>query len=169
MADLKMKPHESFGTCVKGIDRLVLAQNTVCIAFCGKKVGERCDTGCMKNFARAEQKTPPALGFHVVSNLKEGKQTFDALTINDGETLTTLLLPKDKLIHRMLAAFVSHGLTPAETSVVSLVLEGFTNSEIAKLLFICRQTLKTHLNNINKKVPSSLSIDRLRLHFRLEA
>jgi DNA-binding CsgD family transcriptional regulator len=67
----------------------------------------------------------------------------------------------------MLSIFKDRGLTPAETSIVTLVMEGYINREIAKRLFICPQTLKTHLNSINKKLPEACGLERIRRHVRL--
>ena len=35
--------------------------------------------------------------------------------------------------------------------VTGLVAQGFTNEEIGKTLYICKQTVKTHLRNIYSK------------------
>ncbi len=43
-------------------------------------------------------------------------------------------------------------LTPAETRVVDLVCKGFKNKEVAEKLFVSESTVKSHLNNIYKKL-----------------
>jgi DNA-binding CsgD family transcriptional regulator len=43
-------------------------------------------------------------------------------------------------------------LTPAELQVVDLVVEGLTNPQIGKRLFVSRQTVKSHLSSIFGKV-----------------
>lgn len=43
-------------------------------------------------------------------------------------------------------------LTPRETEVLSLVAQGANNQEIAEKLFVREVTVKTHLNNIFKKL-----------------
>ncbi|MBP9087148.1 MAG: helix-turn-helix transcriptional regulator [Kofleriaceae bacterium] len=123
----------------------------------------------MLRFPEAAQGSAPTLGFHVAANLSAGEQVFDALIIDDGDTLTTLLLPKATFVSKMRALFEGHGLSPAELAVINLVLQGHANREIAQRLFVSRQTLKTHLNNINKKVPISLGVEALRRRLRLEA
>lgn len=158
----------SVGICIKAMDRTVLEQNSVCVEFCGARVGSQCHEGCMQRIPATSPSAAPTLGFHVEPNLCAGEQVFDALLIDDGDTLTTILLPKAKFVSRMRALFDGHGLSPAEVAVIELVLQGHPNREIAQRLFVTRQTLKTHLNNINKKLPTVLSVESLRRRLRLE-
>jgi DNA-binding CsgD family transcriptional regulator len=44
------------------------------------------------------------------------------------------------------------GLTPMEQQVAGLAVEGLTNAQIAEHLFIGRETVKTHLSNVYRKV-----------------
>ncbi|MEO6374182.1 MAG: helix-turn-helix transcriptional regulator [Acidimicrobiales bacterium] len=43
-------------------------------------------------------------------------------------------------------------LTPTEQDVVALIIEGFTNNEIAQRLLMSRETVKTHLSHIYTKL-----------------
>jgi DNA-binding CsgD family transcriptional regulator len=43
-------------------------------------------------------------------------------------------------------------LTPAERRVANLVSKGLSNLAIANQLFVSRNTVETHLRNINKKM-----------------
>lgn len=61
--------------------------------------------------------------------------------------------------HNLLAGFAkkvfdgqSLGLTNRESEVLGLVLKGQTNHEIAKSLFVSLPTVKTHLQNIFRKL-----------------
>ncbi|MBI5746868.1 MAG: helix-turn-helix transcriptional regulator [Nitrospirae bacterium] len=44
------------------------------------------------------------------------------------------------------------GLSPRQEEIASLVLQGFSNREIAERLFICEQTVKDHLRDIFEKI-----------------
>ncbi len=44
------------------------------------------------------------------------------------------------------------GLSPRQEEIASLVLQGFSNREIAERLFICEQTVKDHLHDIFEKI-----------------
>jgi DNA-binding CsgD family transcriptional regulator len=43
-------------------------------------------------------------------------------------------------------------LTPAERSVVDLVVEGYTNAEVAARLFVSPRTVSTHLTHVFDKL-----------------
>jgi DNA-binding CsgD family transcriptional regulator len=50
-------------------------------------------------------------------------------------------------------AFIKeHGITKREKEIIQMVLQGKSNTEIAKYLFISISTVKTHLNNLYKKI-----------------
>jgi DNA-binding CsgD family transcriptional regulator len=49
------------------------------------------------------------------------------------------------------SGFVSYDLTPSETEIFSLLLEGSTDADIAAKLFISRNTVKFHVRNILRK------------------
>ena len=55
-------------------------------------------------------------------------------------------------------------LTPAETNVVNLTCQGLKNKEIAEKLFISESTVKTHLNNIYKKLNVKNRVQLIRLY-----
>lgn len=46
----------------------------------------------------------------------------------------------------------AHGLTERERDVVTLVLEGCSNAEVAARLFVCEATVKKHLRSVYNKM-----------------
>ncbi|HUM28044.1 MAG TPA: helix-turn-helix transcriptional regulator, partial [Anaerolineales bacterium] len=51
------------------------------------------------------------------------------------------------------AAFLSkHGITDREREIIVKVMQGKSNEEIARELFISLATVKTHLHNIYRKI-----------------
>ena len=44
------------------------------------------------------------------------------------------------------------GLSPREAEIVDLVMRGYSNHEIEKLLFISLETVKKHVSNIYRKL-----------------
>jgi DNA-binding CsgD family transcriptional regulator len=54
-------------------------------------------------------------------------------------------------------------LTPAERDVVRLVAEGLTNPEIGRRLFVSRNTAKTHLSHVYRKLGVSNRTELARL------
>lgn len=139
------------GICIKNMDKEVLFQNDLCIKSCGMMVGKICTHPCMSEYS-------PISGMSLYKNTIIDNMSFDAVVINDGEKLTTLLHlnkkseeEKQKEKEKLLA----FGLSKSETAIFLLVLDGKKNSQIIKELFISMSTLKTHLNNIYKKLPEN--------------
>lgn len=52
-----------------------------------------------------------------------------------------------------------YGLTPKEISVVELVASGKSNKEIASILDISENTVKTHISNVYKKLNINYRIE----------
>lgn len=50
------------------------------------------------------------------------------------------------------AFYVQHNISPRERDVIELLIQGLSNPEIAKALFLSENTIKTHIKNIYKKV-----------------
>jgi DNA-binding CsgD family transcriptional regulator len=44
------------------------------------------------------------------------------------------------------------GLTPREREILSLVAEGYSNAQLARMLWVTEQTVKFHLSNIYRKL-----------------
>ena len=145
------------GICVKNLKREVLSQNQLCIDSCDNMIGKICDKGCMNNFdAEKNPGTELNEGMTLIKNSPANDGYVDAVVINDGQNLTTLIYPlENKLIgiDKASSQLSQFGLTKSEVAIFKMVMQGTNNNEICKVLFISRATLKTHLNNIYKKLP----------------
>ena len=148
---IKIMDDFELGTCIKSLDREVLYQNELCLETCGAMVGRVCEKGCMASYS-------PILGMTLVKNSQVEDNIVDAVIINDGKKLTTLLYSNKKteeekeIENNRLQSF---GLSKSEITIFLKVQDGKKNSQIIKELFISKSTLKTHLNNIYKKLPAS--------------
>ncbi|MDD4972897.1 MAG: helix-turn-helix transcriptional regulator [Bacteriovorax sp.] len=139
------------GTCVKSADRKVLFQNDLCLKTCGSMEGRVCTKGCMVNYS-------PVSGMTLVKHSVVDNFIVDAVVINDGKMLTTLIYPnirKEEERKKDSEMLLSYELSKSELIIFLKVLEGEKNSQIIKDLFISKSTLKTHLNNIYKKLPEN--------------
>lgn len=142
--------------CVKDREGSVLYQNEACLAVCGDMSAAVCEKGCMCCYTPNPDAPEREEGTQYYPNeLIEGKY-YDFLFINDGEHLTTLLYPLEDRHEADMQDASRYDLTKREQEIIRLVIQGHTNAQIAKKLFISIATLKKHMNNIHKKVPVSV-------------
>lgn len=145
------------GVCVKDQSKVVSFQNELCKQVCRNKEGQQCLDYCMANYnVMTDDEKIFNEGIRTVHHLKMENSLVDATIINDSEKITTLFYRIDDHQDQQLKYFKDKGLTKTEMNVISSVLAGATNSEIAKGMFVSKATLKTHLNNIYKKIPETL-------------
>lgn len=145
------------GVCIKDLDSRVIAQNDACVRFCGTQTGKICDKNCIKTL---NKKVVP---LEALESLSEGTwhyryeeyegENFDVFFLNDGKHLTTIFYPLAERLAKEMDSLTQYGLTNREKEIMELVCRHKTNKEIASALFISEQTLKTHINNIYKKLP----------------
>lgn len=139
------------GLCKKNSDRKVIFQDEICLSICGNVTGQVCDKGCMSGYV-------PIHGMTLVKNSSVENSVVDAVVINDGSSITTLLYSNARAPEEIQAdekKLVTYGLSKSEIVIFLLVMKGKMNSQIQKDLFISKATLKTHLNNIYKKLPEN--------------
>ncbi len=144
------------GVCVKDAQGKVLSQNEKCVHICGSRINEVCKDGCMKNYSPKDESRDLAEAPRTIHNVHGGELLCDAVVINTGSNIITLLFSRQQQIETELLMFKKFGLSKMEQSVVLMLLDGLTNKEIAKRLFISVATIKTHVNNLYKKIPSEL-------------
>lgn len=155
-----MEIASSIGRCVKDSQQIVQEQNQLCTELCGNMMGQCCEKGCMKAFAEIPQADLFKIGFHHFRNLELDSGRADAVVLFDGSQLTTELFPLSRINEEKLRLLSEHRLSNAEINVMRLMLEGLSNQQIADRLFISKTTLKTHINNIYKKIPRQLRPSR---------
>ncbi len=144
---------KNLGVCVKDRDGRVLQQNTYCKDTCGDQTDTICGKGCM--LFRVVSSVSPSL--HEGMQLHKQKMiegiNHDVMLFDDGEHIVSMLYPLEGKIIKDLNLLHGYGLSERELQVGSLILKSMTNAEIAKQLHIASSTLKTHINNIYRKLP----------------
>lgn len=153
------------GLCVKDLNKRVLFQNENSQKTCGTMMGEVCGKTCMRLYHQIEECAAISEGMKLFKATEVDGHKVDALIVNDGDRITTLLYPLDEAqdkFKKQEVFFKERGLTKSELKIMQMVLQGMTNSVIAEQLFISKATLKTHLNNIYKKLPSSMRPSQVR-------
>lgn len=147
------------GICVKDPDGTVRYQNPLCEQACGNQVSKACGKGCMTVYSRQGGLPAMSEGTHLFRCEPIDGELFDLVIINDRRNLTTLFYPVKEKEEEQLRYLRQYGLSRREMEVMSLILRGGSKAEISRALFISVATLKTHLNNIYKKLPKDCSLD----------
>jgi len=146
------------GFCIQDKNKKVLYQNRASKTFCGNLNGKICPGFCFKSsLDRPGHWEWNKEGIRFLPNFKVGVRQFDAVFLNTPPYRMTLIYPRWRKMKERLAFFRNRGLSRREMQVVSLCVEGFTNTQIAQKLGISKATLKTHLNKIYRKVPETKS------------
>lgn len=143
------------GICTKDRDGRVLSQNTLCMKACGNQHGEICADSCMQSYPTRkidpiQSKFREGIDSKNSLQLKDGK-FYDAAIFNDATHITTFLYPLESKIATLKEHCKNTGSSPRESQVAELAMQGMTNTEIAKHLFISKATVRTHLNNLYKR------------------
>ena len=152
----KFAAMKRIGICIKSLDKTVLYQNETCRQTCGNRKNQVCTDGCMANYKNCGAGAVFEEGIKVHKNIPSDKGLIDAVTINDGEFITSILYYKKPRVESELDFFKEFNLSKTEMAILTLILEEKKNRDITKQLNISLSTLKTHLNNIYKKIPAEL-------------
>lgn len=144
---------DNVGICLKDPDGRVLYQNQSCRKLCGNQQGLKCEDGCMLLYKKGTPGQSP-LPTQVFPSQNIDGAPVDVIMISDGEVLVTLLVNQRDKVAADIEYFKKYHLSKREEEILKLVLEGKPNAEIAKTLFISPATVKTHINNIYKKIPN---------------
>jgi ATP/maltotriose-dependent transcriptional regulator MalT len=147
------------GLCVKDGTGVVLHQNKHCLQSCGNQISKICSTGCMKLRSVSGSCAAFNEGVQLFRSEELGGEYYDLVLIDNGSSLTTLLYPLDKKYRKEIEFLSQFHLSPRELEIVSYLIRFEKNSDIAKELKISKATLKTHLNNIYRKLPFDVSND----------
>lgn len=154
----------NLGVCIKSQDTTVEYQNKVCEEICGEQLGKKCTKGCILKLNAGSSEKVFNTGFKLFRNMPVDAFHVDSVIIQNGEKIVTLLMDNKEILKHQIDLIKKYDLTVSELNVMKKFLEGNTNAEIAEQLFISKSTLRTHLNNIYKKMPSELKKDILAWH-----
>ena len=152
-ADEKENPNlpDVIAICKKNSAGKVHYQNMECQKICGERVGQTCTDNCMELYNKANIRQ--AKGTFQFKHVKIDNDDYDILMINDGESIVSILYNLSQKKAEDAHFFEQFNLTTSELKIVDLVSQGLSNKEISDLQFISTTTLKTHINNILKKIP----------------
>ena len=165
MTILDMPDLKKIGICIKSKNTSVEYQNSKCQEICGNQFGQKCEKGCILQLNADKAGQMPQSGFRLYRNMAIDNQIVDCIIAQDGEKIVTFLLNGQEFILNQLNLLKKYSLSASELTIIKKFLEGYSNSEIAAQSFISKSTLRTHLNNIYKKLPAELKENILEWHF----
>jgi hypothetical protein len=145
--------------CMQKTSGEVFYQNQASRKSCGTYQGVTCPKTCITECEKYMGRPLPPDGFQFLSNRKVGHQHFDVLFFTEDSQRLVVLYPLRQKYENWLRRFQERNLSRREMEIANLCIQGFTNAGIAKELFISKATLKTHLNNLYKKMPEARSED----------
>lgn len=148
--------------CIKDHDALVQYQNQSCEIICGNQLGETCNKNCMPLYQKSQVPFNLKEGTHHFPDQKINDKFFDIIMINDQESLTTLLYPLENKHLNLLEKMKTYPLTSRELEIAEYMIQGYSNRDISEKLFISPGTLKTHINNIYKKLPPPINLRKIK-------
>ena len=143
--------------CLMKNGNRVFFQNAVCKKRCGTFTGKSCPLSCVLSCEKSLGRPLENDGIQFFSNNKVGNQFFDVLVFNSLPYRMVLLYPLQQKYDAWLKRFKDKKLSRREMEIANYCIQGFTNSKIMEKIFISKATLKTHLNNIYKKMPEARS------------
>lgn len=143
---------ESLGVCIKNPDGKVLQQNKMCRKICGDCIGEVCKVACMELYAKDRSQQWQNWGSRIYNNSFVQNAFYDITLLCSDEHLITFLQPLKDKYKAALNYYKNLDFTKRETQIITFMIQGASNSEICNKLSVSKATLKTHLNNIYKKV-----------------
>jgi DNA-binding CsgD family transcriptional regulator len=143
---------DRIAVCVKDSDGKVLDQNAHCRVLCGDCQGRVCSKGCMELYAHDGTRQWRRWGSSIYRHSRINDQYFDITLLSTGQHIVTFLQPLKDQYEKALRYYRERGLTRRETDVIALIIRGQSNQDICGRLSISRATLRTHLNNIYRKV-----------------
>jgi len=143
---------DDMGVCIKNSDGEVLQQNNLCLKVCGDCIGDVCEVACMELYSKDKSRQWQNWGSRVYNNSFVHNAYYDITLLCSEEHVVTFLQPLNEKYKIALTYYKKLDLTKRETEVISLIVQGISNLEICQNLSVSKATLKTHLNNIYKKV-----------------
>ncbi len=143
---------DDMGVCVKDTSGKVLQQNALCLDICGDCSGDVCEVACMELYAKDESQQWQNWGSRVYKNSFAHHAYYDITLLCTENRMITFLQPLKEKYKMALSYYEQLNLTKRETEIISLIIQGVSNLDICEKLSISKATIKTHLNNIYKKV-----------------
>jgi DNA-binding CsgD family transcriptional regulator len=139
--------------CLKDARGVVIRQNRPCVSLCGDRTAcpVPCKDRCMRLYRKDAR--PAQDGMRLYSGESfGGRDTYDVMILKDKTSIVSVLYPRTESLKKDMAELKKIGLSRRELEVAQLLMRSKSRREISRALFISASTMKTHLNNIYKKL-----------------
>ena len=141
--------------CLIRSNNVVAYQNSACKKLCGTHSGTLCPQSCVCSCEKVQGRPLEDNGVQLFKNMRLGREFFDIFIYSALPFRLVLFYPLKQKFEKWLGRFKDHDLSRRELEIAGLRLQGLNNSAISQRLGISKATLKTHLNNIYKKMPDA--------------
>ncbi len=141
--------------CLLRSNNVVTYQNSASKKLCGTHAGDLCPQTCVYTCEKIQERPLEENGIQLFKNMRLGKEFFDILFYSALPFRLVMFYPLKQKFEAWAKRLKDHDLSRRETEIAGLRLQGFNNSAISQKLSISKATLKTHLNNIYKKMPEA--------------
>lgn len=138
--------------CIKDVNKTVLKQNHKCIKLCGQLENQVCNDHCMAIYNADDSQQWDKWGNRSYPNSYLHDDYFDVTLLCSEQYITTILQPLKQKHAEAIAYYSNMGLSKREMQVISKAIANLSNEEICHQLNISKPTLRSHLNNIYRKV-----------------
>jgi len=149
---LESTAKDDLGICVKDLNGKVLQQNKACLDTCGDCLGKICTIACMELYAKDKTRQWNHWGSKVYENSYVHDGYYDITLLCSDMHMISLLQPLEKKYKKALSYYEGLNFTKREIEILFYVIKGASNIEICEKISISKATIKTHLNNIYKKI-----------------
>ena len=142
------------GVCVINNDGVVIYQNTLvassCSDICGKECKAKSNILCkyVDSFSKGTVRIP-------IQQI-HGKY-YDVIGVSMKDCRMVYLVPIQNDKVELLQELEVIALTSKEKEVAALMIAEFSREEIARVLHVSENTIKTHVKNIYAKIPPKIS------------
>lgn len=141
-----------FGICVVDLNSGSVKHNDKCrsICSCGPDDGIDGNHHCVIKELAARY---PTEGLFYRGSLSVNDHLYDVVFIREDVRTTCVLYPQEKKLASFEKILREAKLTQRELEITSMVILGMTNEKVCEKLKITKNTLRTHLKSVYRKLP----------------
>ncbi len=142
------------GVCVINNDGVVIYQNAIVASSCSDICGKECNA---KNHILCKYVDSFTVGTVRIPIQQIHGKYYDVIGVGMKDYRMVYLVPIQNNKVELLRELDASALTSKEKEVAALMIAEFSREEIARVLHVSENTVKTHIKNIYLKIPAKIS------------